>query len=198
MANSKTIEQLESLKSMGVFKSTDVYKAGVSKSTLSRLVYSGELERLDHGIFMHPEADIDIADLDFIVACLKFGEGSFVGGLSALHRHRLIHDAPSQVWVITSPSIKSSNSLYRLVRSKHDPKVGVEYHERFRMSSVERTIVEALVYQKKMGARTAVAAIRNALSTNKTTEKAIYEVAKELGATSVFEKYWEVISLDEN
>jgi hypothetical protein len=66
------------------------------------------------------------------------------------------------------------------------------------MSSVERTIVEALVYQKKMGARTAVAAIRNALSTNKTTEKAIYEVAKELGATSVFEKYWEVISLDEN
>lgn len=184
----------ESTQNLGIATAKQIQKKlGISQPTLSRWVKNGELLKLSHGFYVHPKFGIPPEELDFAVACAKFGSKSTIGGLSALFHYGLTEQPPAQVWLIAPPQKSYSGPYYRTLRTKTSSKVGVDTFKFYRITSIERSIIEALKFATKIGPRVAINAARTALREGKTTEKKLGEMAKKMKSRSAFEKYWEAI-----
>ena len=190
---SKTTSALSRLKALGLFGIEEAKQAGVSQPTLSRWVSAGKIRRLGPGLYQHPEFNIPAEDLDYIIALSKFGPESVIGGLTALFYHGLIEQVPGRVWVMVPYSVKTSDPLYRCIRTKNDPKLGIEEHKFFRITNLERTLVEAFRYSTKIGLRVALQATRTALKEKRTTLQKILKQAKALRLEMSIERHWESI-----
>lgn len=188
-----TEKALLKLKKMGVFTNEDAIRAGLSRPTLFRLVNKGELTKVRNTIYVHPASKIDPQEYDFAVAAKYFGKEAVVGGLSALFYHGLIDRAPKRIWVVVPYNQKSANTLYRCLRTQTSPKKGVDIHDHFRVTNLERTLVESLRYATKIGLPTALNAVRKALSESRTDERKLLQTAKQLGLQSAIQKHWDAI-----
>ena len=184
------------LRGLGVFRTADAERHGVSQPTVSRLAANGTLVRLGWGIYHHRDADVDVATVDYAVATLRFGPDAVIGGLTALFHYVLIEQVPQQVWVMVPQSVRGRvPPLFRLLRTKHDPKVAVVDHGSYRLATAERAVVEAFCYATKIGLATAVAAGRTALREGKATEKSLWEIAEALGRQNVLRQHWEALTI---
>jgi predicted transcriptional regulator of viral defense system len=177
----------------GIFRTADAEAEGITQQTLSRMAAAGDVVRLGHGLFQHPEASVDPTELDYVIACARFGPLALIGGLTALFHYQLSNEAPSRVWVVVPPSIKTRSPLHRCLRSTHDPQIGVEEHPLFRIATIERAVAEALTYATKVGVMNAVRAARIAISSQQTTDTKVYGIAEQLGVRSAVLKHWEAL-----
>ncbi|MEI8027488.1 MAG: type IV toxin-antitoxin system AbiEi family antitoxin domain-containing protein [Pseudomonadota bacterium] len=182
------------LQGVGLFRTADAVKLGISQPTVSRLAMKGVIIRIEHGLYHHRDAVIDPSTLDFCVACTRLGADSVIGGLTALFEYVLIPQVPQQTWVMVPHKNQSKFPKYRVIHTKHDPKIGVDDHGFYRMVSIERAIIEAFRYSTKMGYQTALTAARTALKEGKTSERRLQETAKLMGLWQVMVKNWEAIT----
>lgn len=192
--DSPSFRQNDIVRRLGIFRASEAIQAGVSQRTLSRMTNAGLLTRLEHGIFLH--ADFErMEEVEFIQACLRFGPQAVIGGLTALFYYVLAEQVPTQTWVIVPNTEKNMYSKrYKVIRTKHDPNVGVEEHDKWRIVTIERAIVESFVYHTKIGYQTALTAARAALSEKKITEKSLSRTAETLGCWTQLAKSWEAIT----
>ena len=190
---SKRAQHLRLLLPLGIFRQSDAVRVGVSAPTLSRLVKDGQIIRLGQDLYRHPDADIEAAIEDFVVACMKFGPQSVVGGATALFYYNLIDQPPGQIWVLVPPIKISRAKAYRCIRTKTDLTLGVEDRTLYRITNIERTVVEAFKFATKIGLETAIKAAKSAISQRLTTPAKIARQARELGLESVISKYWEIL-----
>lgn len=123
---------------------------GVSKSKILQLTDDGVIIRLAPGFYIHNHSQIDPEDYDFALACKKFGKESLIGGISALYHYGLIPQVPDRIWVIVPPHIRTTQSLFCLIRSLQDPNIKVIEKKFYRISTIERTIIESLSYASKI------------------------------------------------
>ena len=165
----------------------------ISQTSLSRLTKEGVIRRLGHGLYTHAKRDIPAEDLDFAVACARFGSKSAIAGLSALFHYGLIEQPPMQIWVLAPPDKSDHNRLYRPLRTKNSYVHGIDKRDFYRITNIERTLIEALRFSSKIGPRVAINAARKALQQKMTTESKLGEMAKKMKLRSVLEKYWEAI-----
>jgi len=186
-------QQESKLKKLGVFTRSQAEAMGLSHQSLSRLVEEEKIIRVGRGMYLHSEVNLG-RDIDYQVACTKFGPKSVVGGLTALFHYNLIEQVPGQVWVLVPPTQITHTRLYRLIRTKTKLDRGIISENGYRIVTVERAVLEGLKMAKKIGERTAVQAARAALATQQTTEGKLGKAAKELGLDSVLTKYFEVIT----
>jgi predicted transcriptional regulator of viral defense system len=184
---------LKALRNAGVFRVEDAIREGLSRATLGRLVARGEVQRVGRGLYLHSKAKVDPREQDFATACAKFGPQSCVGALTALFHYDLIEQVPNTIWVMVPYGRKTTERIYRCLRTKLPPDVGVIDRGSYRISSLERSIVEAFRYETKIGLRTAVHAAKQALSRRLTTEAKILRMAKALGVEKWVGKYWEAL-----
>ena len=185
-------QQEKKLKKLGIFNLAQAKNMGLSQQSLSRLVAAHKLKRVSHGIYLHPEAELD-KDVGFQIACAKFGPEAAIGGLSALFHYNLAEQVPGHVWIIVPAKKRSNMPGYKLIRTKTKMDHGIVNEKGYRIVSVERAILEGLKYIMKIGERTALRAAREALAKKQTTELKLGKAAKELGLESVLIKYLEAI-----
>lgn len=178
---------------MGIFTRSQAEAMGLSHQSLSRLVQEEKIIRVGRGMYLHFEGQLG-RDIDYQVACTKFGPESVIGGITALFHYNLIEQVPGQVWVIVPPSQTTQTRLYRLVRTKTKLDRWIIKADGYRIVTVERAVLEGLKLATKIGERIAVQAARTALSTGQTTEGKLGKAAKELELDSVLTKYFEVIT----
>lgn len=184
----------ESIKSMGILTAQQIQKKlKVSQPTLSRWVKNGQIIKLSHGFYVHPKFEIPPENLEFAIACAKFGPQSAIGGLTALFHYGLTDQPPAQIWMVVPPLKAYSSSHYRTLRTKTTLKLGIDTLKFYKIVNVERAIIEALKFSTKIGQRIAINAARTALHEGKTTEKKLGDMAKKLKLRSIFEKYWDSI-----
>jgi predicted transcriptional regulator of viral defense system len=181
------------LKRLGIFRTDAARAMGVSQPTLSRWVAVGRLYRAAPGLYSHPDFKIDPTEMDFAVASAVFGPKSVIGGMTALFHYGLIEQVPSRIWVLVPSTRRSAVPTYRLIRTQTNPSIGVEDHGLYRMSNLERTLVEALRYSSKIGLRVALRAVRTALAERRTTLDKILRQAKALGLARAVERHWETL-----
>ena len=184
---------LARLEEVGVFRIADARRLKISQSTLSRLVQSGSLLRLGTGLYLHPDSKIPPEERDYALACSKFGPRSVVGGMSALFHYGLIEQVPQRIWIMVPQQIKTTDRLYRCIRTQTDSSCGTEDHGHYRITNLERSLVEAFRYSSKIGLRIALRATRTALVEKKTTLQKIIQQAKALGLEKFVKKHWEAI-----
>lgn len=166
---------------------------GLSHQSLSRLVKEEKIIRVGRGMYLHSDGHLG-RDIDYQVACAKFGPKSVIGGITALFHYNLIEQVPGQIWVLVPPSQTTHSQLYRLIRTKVKLDRGIVRENGYRIVTIERAVLEGLKMSKKIGERTAVQAARTALATRQTTEGKLGRAAKELEFDSVLTKYFEVIT----
>lgn len=183
------------LKQLGLFTLADAKKVGVDQPSLSRLTQAGTLQRVGRGIYLHSKARLSPAIVAFQIAQIKFGKDSAIGGPSALFHYNLIEQVPGQTWVIVPPKTRTTERIYRLIRTKTDTRTGIISENGYRIASVERALIEALKFSTKIGERTALKAVRTALTKRMTTEAKLGQMAKALKLESVFVRYFEAIAL---
>ncbi|MEQ1607120.1 MAG: type IV toxin-antitoxin system AbiEi family antitoxin domain-containing protein [Pyrinomonadaceae bacterium] len=184
--------QVTKLKKLGIFTLAQGKSLGISQQDVSRLVAAKDLVRLGHGIYLHPKASLD-NDVGFQIAYSKFGSDSAIGGLSALCHYNLAEQAPGEIWVVVLPEKRTRKTGYRLIRTKTRLDKQIVDEKNYRIVTVERAVLEALKFIRKIGERTALKAAREALATRRTTEAKLAKAAKELGLESILAKHLEVI-----
>ena len=181
---------------MGLFKPDEVQKKiGISQSTLSRWVSKGLIKHISRGLYIHPQSSVLPEHLDFAIACSHFGLKSAIGGLSALFHYGLIEQAPEQVWLIVPSARKdeSTQKKYKCLRTHTSLRIGIDKKAYFRISNVERTLLEAMKFSTKIGQRTVISSVRKALKERLTTEKKLAQMSSRLKMKNVLQKYWEAI-----
>ena len=188
------------LQAMGLFKFNEVQKKiGISRSTLYRWTNKGFIKHISRGLYIHPALDLQSSvfpeHLDFAIACSHFGSKSAIGGLSALFYYGLIEQAPEQVWLLV-PSFRKDESTqkrYKCLRTHTSLKIGIDKKEYFRITNMERTLLEAMKFATKIGQRIAISSTRKALKEGLTTEKRLVQMSSRLKMKNVLKKYWEAI-----
>ena len=150
---------------------------------------------MSRGLYIHPESSVLPEYLDFAIACSHFGFKSVIGGLSALFYYGLIEQAPEQVWLIVPPARKdeSTQKKYKCLRTNTSLTIGIDKKQYFKITNVERTLLEAMKFSTKIGQRTAISSARKALREGLTTEKKLVQMSSRLKMKNVLEKYWEAI-----
>ncbi|MCF6300821.1 MAG: type IV toxin-antitoxin system AbiEi family antitoxin domain-containing protein [Proteobacteria bacterium] len=184
------------MKEASVFRAKDALsEIGVSQATLSRWAKKGKITRLARGIYATSDIKLDSEKLDLIIACTRFGEHSSIGGLSALFYYGLIEQVPNQLWVITTPFNKNETykQKYRTIRTQVDNSFGVEQKQFYRITSIERTLIECLKLSTKIGLSLVLKATRKALDQGLTNEIMLGKMAKKLNMTNILQKYWQSI-----
>ena len=185
-------KQAKALVKLGLFKGHAAQELGLSQQDLSRLTRDGVLVRAGRGVYFHRDADMG-DDVDFKVACLKFGPRSAIGGLSALFHYGLTEQVPRQTWVLVPATVNTKEFRYRLNRTKSDLTIGVVAKPGYRILTVERALLEGLRLATKIGERTAIGAVRKAFVQDLTTEAKLGRIAKELALISTIAKFSEAI-----
>ena len=192
----RNTEKVSQLARLGVFNSQEAREqTSISQPTLYRLEKEGLIEKVARGLFVHPEANIDYEYLDYIIACKRFGTEAVIGGLSALSHYNLIEQVPTNIWVLAPPSKTKSivQKKYRLIRTKLSLKVEVIEENQFKIVSLERSLIEGLKHDSKLGEGLVFGAIQKALKSKLTTESKLSKAARKLSLMSVLEKKWELI-----
>ena len=194
--NKRNQKRVESLVHLGIFTTKEARDLlSISQPTLYRLEQEGVIEKVARGLFTHSSADIDYKHLDYIVACKVFGKEAVIGGLSALSYYNLVEQVPLNIWVLTPPSKTKSRiqKKYRLIRTKLSLKIEVEKKNQFKIVSLERSLVEGLKHESKIGEGLIFGAIRKAIQDQLTTEARLAKVAKKLKIMNILEKKWELL-----
>lgn len=187
----------DKLKSIGVFRSKDARNLGISSSLLQYLCKAGQVERIGSDVYRHSSYPIPPESEAYIVACTIFGSTSYIGGLSSLSYHHLIDNVVSNIWVVTEPRRYSENPSYQLIRTKVDKVMGIESNPHFKIASVERSILDAYYFQKKIGGTVlALSAARTAIRQGLTTYKNLFDLSVRLGFQKRMLPHWENINAE--
>ena len=197
MGQDEIKKQIDRLIPLGVFSAKEATeRLSISQPTFSRWVTQSDLiQRVSRGYYVHAEANINYEYLDYIVACKKFGKNSIIGGLSALEFYNLTEQVSPQIWVLVPPSRRiSTDSKYKVVKTKSSLKVGVASMDGFRVVNLDRALIEALKYQTKIGEGIVFKAINGAIQSGHTSEDRLYKMAKRLKMISFLEKKWELLA----
>jgi hypothetical protein len=88
---------------------------------------------------------------------------------------------------------QGKSKRYRCFRVETSHNIGVEKYKYYKISGIERTLVESLKFASKIGPRIVIQALRKALREGKITEIKLGNMAKKLKMKKHLEKYWEVI-----
>lgn len=161
----------------GPFTYREACKHGLTQYAIRRLLEDGIIERLERGLYRSTGEDLSEEEL-FRRAVKRIGPPAAVCLLSALSYYELTDTIPRKVWVmvpagkrVKSPSIK----LYRARDPKWDLAVVAE--DGYCITSLERTIVEALTLRTLIAPRVGINALKQAIAEKKTTANKILKMA---------------------
>ncbi len=172
------------------FTLSEARALGISHPVLLEMVKTDKVIRLSRGLYAVSGSEITGQEADYEIAQRKFGRKIAVGGLTALFRYQLVDASPSKIWLLVPSNIKTIDKKYRLLRTSRDIQIGIEDHKTFRIVSLERALVEAILYQSKIGEHVAKLAVIRALRQKLTTVEKIFDMAKRLEVLSRLDDAW--------
>ncbi|WP_210499349.1 type IV toxin-antitoxin system AbiEi family antitoxin domain-containing protein [Vibrio crassostreae] len=187
----------ENLRSLPIFTTSDASKLGVSRMTLSRLVDSGQLEKIQRGLYGwidRPESELcSFAEVSARV-------DGVISLLSALRYYNITTQEPFEVWLqIESrkrvPKMEHLNlRVFKVGKSQLSLGVvevvidGV----RAKVTNVERTVVDCFKFRNKVGLDVAIEVLIEAQRANLINADKLWLYAKELRMANVMMPYLEM------
>ena len=153
---------------------------GLTQGALQSLVESGDLEHVSRGIYRATDQDYN-EENQYRTATLLMGAPSAICLISALAHYGVTDLIPKKTWIMVPHTKRSQHRELKLQRSRSPEwNIGIESRQGYSITSLERTIVEALCYRNKIGTSVAVDALRKAVSSKKTSLSKIMAMAKQM------------------
>ncbi|MGO6949556.1 type IV toxin-antitoxin system AbiEi family antitoxin domain-containing protein [Rhizobium johnstonii] len=187
------------LASHPISRAYELRAAGITPSTISRAVESGELVRISRGLYQHVLGDMDSSQA--LAEAAKLAPRGVVALVSALAFHGLTDQIPREIWVAVSQrdwAVAPADSLIRIIEFRDSYMTnGIERHRISGVSvpifSVTKTLAD--VFRSKVVDRSvAIEALRAALQQRKASPAAITEIAMANGAWRKMKPYLEALT----
>jgi len=176
------------------FTYEEALKYGLSLQKLRSLVQAGEIHHFGRDIYL--KAGLDYSEeAQFQMATRLIGTPSVICLMSALSYYECTDIIPKQTWLMVSANKLTRYKNIKLLRVAHPCwKIGIVQHEGYSITSLERTLVDAIVYKNKIGLPVATQALRNCLQSKKVKLKDLAEIATQLGFYNRIKKTLEVFA----
>lgn len=174
------------------WRTSQLVRKGLARKEISALVRQGALDRIGWGVYQRAGLELDEAQ-QFRCAALRTGQPSAICLLSALVHYGLADQVPRDVWIMVPARKHLAGKGVKLIRRRRPRwKVGVELREGFRITSLERTLVEGLLYPR-LRIPIGTAAVLQALSEKRVSAARLLEMADRLAVRERIRKTIEVL-----
>lgn len=198
-----------SLARRSIFSAAEAVAAGVHPQTLARLVDRGTVERVSHGRYRLPGAEI--TEHHGLVIAASAAPKSVVCLLSALRFHDVTTQNPSEVWLAIERRSRAPKLDYPPLRifrfsgrafTRGVESIAIE-GRRVRIYSLAKTIADLFKYRHKVGPDVAVEALRESIRSGKVKPGEIDPFARICRVRGVMRPYlealvgWRGFSIDE-
>ncbi len=199
MATSK--RQIQTLLGQaGTVRSRDLVSAGMTRSQLSRMVATGEVQRIARGLYAKP--GYQSGEHGALVEVAKRAPNALFCLLTALRFHELTTQAPFEVWIAIGNKEHPPRMEYpplRTVRfSAEALSAGVETLSvdgtLIRVTSVAKTVADCFKFRNKIGLDVALEALREARRTKKASADDLWRHAKIDRVANVMRPYLEAVA----
>ncbi|MEO8563045.1 MAG: AbiEi antitoxin N-terminal domain-containing protein [bacterium] len=200
MTSPSTLQSaLRRLARAGVTRSSDLERAGISRTAIARLVSAGQIERVARGLYRAPESPI--SERSDLAAAARLAPAGVVCLLSALRFHGLTTQNPFEVWLAIDRKSwrpRVAHPPLRLVYlSGLSLTEGVEEHSvvrvRVRVFSAAKTVADCFKFRNKIGTDVAVEALRAYRRLHPKRLDALWRFAEVDRVASVMRPYLESI-----
>ncbi len=202
MHNTLPMERLRKLATKTpLIRASDAAGAGVSRTTLSRMVESGAIQRRGRGIYQLAGSE-GASHPDIVEASLLVPKGVVVL-LSALNFHGIGTHPAWEVWMqlpANFPTPKVAHPPLRIVRSRMPEAFteGVETHKiaghPVRITDVDRTIVDCFKHRNYVTLELCVEALRERMKDRRHSLQRMHRYAALMGVSRVMQPYLEALA----
>ncbi len=198
MTNEKPTDRtLRLLKRVGIARSRDLERAGVSRTHLRRLREQGLIERVGRGLYGLPGAVL--TERHHLAEAARRVPSGIVCLLSALRFHGLTTQNPFEVWMAIDRKAWRPRVAHPPLRlfylSGRSLKEGVEEHKisgvTVRVFSAAKTVADCFKFRNKIGTDVAVEALREYRRTRPKQLDALWRFAEVDRVTRVIRPYLE-------
>ncbi len=173
------------------FTAQDAAQRGITYYYLQQLLKEGVIEKFRRGIYQRSKEEWTQED-SFRAALTQLGSPSCICLWSALSYYGLTEEVPSEVWVYVPYGKFSHSSGLKVVRRRNlEWKKGIKEIENFRITSLERTLADAMSDVRHVPKKEAAACLQIALDQKKVRLSSILKMARDL------EVYHRIIELVE-
>jgi predicted transcriptional regulator of viral defense system len=168
-------------------------KNKIGKNVLARFIREGKVEKIYRGIYASNKLERNI-NFYFTCASLSFSEDSIICLISALVYYELTDLVGRKIWVMVSDKTRTTRKWLKIIRNRNlDTKTGVIQKKGFKITSIERTIVDAFKYKEIVGLKTASNAYKTAIKNKKTTGLKVLQMSKKLKAENKIKNFLEIM-----
>ena len=177
----------------------EITAAGIHRQVVSRLVASGEIERVVRGLYRFPTHDIT-EHYSLALAAVSVPQGT-VCLLSALQFHGIGTQLPFEVWLAIDRRARKPVLKYPPLRvfrySGAALTEGVERHllegQQVRVYGVAKTLADCFKYRYKIGLDVALEALRDAWRARKFNMNELHHYSKVCRVQEVMRPYLEAL-----
>lgn len=168
---------------------------GLSKTDLSRMVKGNILERLTRGVYQVHNSDEKIVESQYQAATLRCRIPSCICLLSALDYYHLTDQIPKKTWILVPHNKRVQSNQLKLIRSR-DPKwhIGISKGKTYWMTTLERTLVDCILYRRLIGSQIALEAVKRAMTQKKVKLGNLYDMAKKMKVEHRIQPYIEALA----
>lgn len=173
---------------------------GATRTTLSRLVKDGALQRVARGLYAIADADLDARN-SLAVVQRRIPQG-VICLISALEIHGLTTQIPNEVWVMVPHKGWRSNLDYPAVQLVYASEAalthGTSAHEidgqSVSVTTPAKTVADCFKYRSKIGLDVAIAALRDFLRQRGRNMDELWQAAEVDRVTSIMRPYAEALA----
>ncbi len=177
------------------FSVREALSLGLSKAYLTRRVKAGTLARLSRGVYQVSGANEGIGEHLYKIAALRCGMPSAICLLSALENYHVTDQISKKTWVLVPEPKRVSSKDLKLIRSRHPQwEIGIRKGKDYWITTLERTLIDCLLYKRLVGSQIALEAIKQALTQKKVKLGSLYDMAKKMGAEHRVRPYIEALA----
>ena len=154
------------LRRVGIARTRELERSGISRTQLPRLVERGQIERVGRGLYRQPDAPL--TERQHLAEAARRVPGGVVCLLSALRFHGLTTQNPFEVWMAIDRKAwrpRVEHPPLRLFYLSGPTLIeGVEEHKvsnvTVRVFSAAKTVADCFKFRNKIGTDVAVEALR--------------------------------------
>ncbi len=164
------------------FSFREAVASGMTKYTLKQLMDQGVVEKLGRGIYQLVCPDDDLEENQYRVATLRCSLPSSICMLTALEHYHVTDQIPKKIWVLVPAPKRVVSKDLKLIRSRNPQwKIGIQKTKDYWITTLERTLIDCLLYKKLIGNQVALEAIKQAMAQKKVKLGRLYDLAKKMG-----------------